>query len=103
MWSFVAAKENKQWIWSALDVTTKQVIAFYVGDHWRKSANLLWKRIPHLYRDHASCATDDWEAHKGVIAEGGTKSVRKDQRAPTSSSASTALSGSAFLVWCAMR
>jgi len=28
MWSFVASKENKQWIWIAIDATTKQVIAF---------------------------------------------------------------------------
>jgi len=67
MWSFVARKENKQWIWIAIDATTKQVIAFYVGDRSRKSARQLWKRIPQAYRDHATFATDDWEAYKGVI------------------------------------
>ncbi|MEP7336741.1 MAG: IS1 family transposase [Acidobacteriota bacterium] len=38
MWSFVKSKENKQWVWIAIDATTKQVIAFYVGDRSRKSA-----------------------------------------------------------------
>jgi insertion element IS1 protein InsB len=30
----------------------------------------LWKRIPRAYRDHATFATDDWEAYKGVIPAG---------------------------------
>ena len=34
-WSFVGKKANKQWIWMALDIQTKQVIAFYVGDRSR--------------------------------------------------------------------
>jgi len=28
MWSFVGSKENKQWIWIAIDTANKQVIAF---------------------------------------------------------------------------
>jgi insertion element IS1 protein InsB len=50
MWSFVASKRNKQWIWIALDVATKQVIAFYVGDRSASSARELWRRIPQVYR-----------------------------------------------------
>jgi hypothetical protein len=38
MWSFVVSKENKQWIWIALDGATRQVIAFYVGDRSASSA-----------------------------------------------------------------
>jgi len=60
-------QENKQWIWIAIDTTTKQVIAFYVGDRSRKSDKQLWKLIPQAYRDHATFATDDCEAYKGVI------------------------------------
>ncbi|MGZ8237947.1 MAG: hypothetical protein ACXWTY_08770 [Methylobacter sp.] len=30
MWSFVGNKDNKQWIWIALDVGTRQVIVFHV-------------------------------------------------------------------------
>src|SRR5215470_1998283 len=32
LWSFVGNKENRQWVWIAMDATTRQVIAFYVGD-----------------------------------------------------------------------
>jgi insertion element IS1 protein InsB len=67
MWSFVASKDNKQWIWVAIDTTTKQVIAFQVGDRSRQSAEKLWQRIPPAYRHHATFVTDDWEAYKGVI------------------------------------
>ena len=30
-WSFVQKKANKQWIWIAMDATTRQIIAFHVG------------------------------------------------------------------------
>jgi IS1 family transposase len=69
MWSFVGRKQNKQWIWIAIDVESKQIIAFYVGDRSRKSARKLWKRIPLVYRQQSNFDTDDWEAYKGVIPE----------------------------------
>lgn len=65
--SFVGAKANKQWIWIALDTCTKQVIAFYVGDRSRQSAQQLWKRLPETYREHATFYTDGWAAYQGVI------------------------------------
>ena len=69
MWSFVGRKSNKQWVWIAIDVDSKQVIAFYVGDRSRKSARKLWERIPLIYRQQATFDTDNWEAYKGVIPE----------------------------------
>ncbi len=38
MLSFVGQKTNKQWIWIALDVSSRQIIAFQVGDRSRVSA-----------------------------------------------------------------
>ena len=35
MASFVQKKANKQWIWIAMDATSRQVIAFHVGDRSR--------------------------------------------------------------------
>ncbi len=67
MWSFVGSKANKQWLWIALDTETKQVIAFYVGDRSRKSAQQLWKRLPVTYREYATFYTDAWAAYKEVI------------------------------------
>jgi insertion element IS1 protein InsB len=71
MWSFVVSKRNKQWIWIALDVTTKQVITFYVGDRSASSARELWIRIPQVYRDHATFYTDGLAAYKtALLSEG---------------------------------
>src|SRR5215510_3182761 len=38
LWSFVQRKTNKQWVWIAMDVITRQIIAFHVGDRSRASA-----------------------------------------------------------------
>jgi insertion element IS1 protein InsB len=47
MRSFVQKKAHKQWVWIAMDATTRQVIAFHVGDRSRRSAKRLWAKIPH--------------------------------------------------------
>jgi insertion element IS1 protein InsB len=58
--SFVKKKANKQWIRVAMDATTRQVIAFHVGDRSRKSAKRLWAKIPEAYRQHAMFYTDQY-------------------------------------------
>src|SRR5262249_44227465 len=67
IWSFVVSKVNKQWVWIALDITTKQVLAFYVGDRSASSAQELWQRIPQVYRDYANFYTDGLAAYKTVL------------------------------------
>ena len=67
MWSFVGNKENKQWIWIAMNARSRQIIAFHVGDRSGESARRLWESIPKGYRDKATFYTDDWQAYKGVI------------------------------------
>ena len=32
MWSFVGNKGNKQWVWLALDINTRQIVGAYIGD-----------------------------------------------------------------------
>ena len=61
------SKENKQWIWIAMDARSRQIIAFHVGDRSRESARKLWESLPESYRDKATFYTDDWQAYKGVI------------------------------------
>src|SRR5215470_20200060 len=51
LWSFVGKKANRQWVWIAMDAATRQVIAFYVGDRSRDSAEHLWANIPAVYRE----------------------------------------------------
>ncbi len=38
MWSFVGNKKNKQWIWLALDVNTREIVSVYVGKRSREGA-----------------------------------------------------------------
>ena len=84
MWSFVQNKANKQWLWLAMDVMTRQIIAFHVGDRSRESAKALWTAIPTVYQEHATFHTDQYEVYKGVIPaerhQAITKTARKTNR-----------------------
>ena len=75
--SFVKNKKNKQWIWLAMDVKTKQVIAFYVGDRSKRSARKLWKAVPDAYKQNATFYTDKYEAYPGIIPTAQHRAVSK--------------------------
>ena len=66
LWSFVAKRSNKRWIWIALCRTTRQVVAYVIGDRSAATCHKLWARIPAAYR-HAHCYSDFWEAYRLVI------------------------------------
>ena len=80
MLSFVGKKASKQWIWIALDVKSRQIVAFHVGDRSGQSAKALWKSIPKGYRNHATFYTDGWGAYQGVIPERQHRVVNKQRR-----------------------
>ena len=65
--SFVGKKKNKQWLWLAIDSHTHQALAFHVGDRSKKSAQKLWKKLPAVYRQHATFWTDGYASYQGVI------------------------------------
>jgi IS1 family transposase len=67
MWSFVGNKGNKQWIWLALDVKTREIVAVYVGDRSREGARGLWQSLPAVYRQCAVCYSDFWSAYEEVL------------------------------------
>jgi transposase-like protein len=62
LWSFVDHKGNKQWVWLALDVDTREIIGCYIGDRSTGSAQKLWESLPAVYRQCAVCYTDFWSA-----------------------------------------
>src|SRR5215813_12129453 len=80
MWSFVQKKANKQWIWLAMDATTRQIIAFHVDDRSRESAKALWSEIPAVYQEHAIFHTDQYEVYRGVIPVERHKAITKQAR-----------------------
>ena len=67
MWSFVGSKENKQWIWLAIDADTREIVGVFIGDRSRQSAKGLWKSLPAVYRQCAIRTTDFWEAYEQVL------------------------------------
>src|SRR5918996_5837297 len=77
MASFVQKKANKQWIWLAMDATTRQIIAFHIGDRSRKSAKKLWAKIPVAYREQATFYTDQYVVYEGVIPAAQHKAISK--------------------------
>jgi IS1 family transposase len=67
LWSFVDDKGNKQWVWLALDVTTREIVGCHIGDRSQDSALALWQSLPGVYRQCAVIYTDHWEAYKAVL------------------------------------
>src|SRR3989441_5530732 len=80
MWSFVQKKANKQWIWIAMDATTRQIIAFHVGDRSRTSGKELWANIPMVYREQATFHTDQYDVYRGVIPAEQHRAITKKAR-----------------------
>ena len=77
MWSFVEKKANKQWIWIAMDATTRQVMAFHVGDRSRESGTELWAKIPVVYREQARSIPINMKPIQGVIPAEQHKAMTK--------------------------
>jgi insertion element IS1 protein InsB len=75
--SFVQKKANKQWVWIAMDATTRQVIAFHVGDRSHTSAAHLWAKIPQAYRQHATLYTDQYVVYEQVMPAAQHKAISK--------------------------
>lgn len=78
MWSFVGNKENKQWIWLAIDRSTGQIIGFHIGDRGEEDAKKLWKSLPAVYRQCAVCYSDFWHAYRKVVPECRHRAVGKE-------------------------
>jgi insertion element IS1 protein InsB len=77
LWSFVGNKENRQWVGIAMDATTRQVIAFYVGDRSGQSAAAWWAKIPPVYREQATFYTDQYAVYTGIIPSAQHRAISK--------------------------
>ena len=66
LWSFVAKKAKKRWIWVTYDPVHRLVIAHHIGGRGKKAAKKFWMKIPPILQ---SCyfETDDWEAYRSII------------------------------------
>jgi insertion element IS1 protein InsB len=80
MCSFVKHKANKHWLWLAMERSSRQIIAFHVGDRSRDSAKQLWANLPTVYQEQAMFYTDQYEVYKGVIPTARHKAITKKAR-----------------------
>lgn len=78
LWSFVDDKGNKQWVWLALDVKTREIVGCHIGDRSKDSALALWQSLPGVYRQCAVVYTDHWEAYKAVLPSNRHHAVGKE-------------------------
>jgi insertion element IS1 protein InsB len=78
LWSFVDHKGNKQWVWLALDVATREIIGCHIGDRSQVSAQALWDSLPGRYRQYARIYTDHWDAYACVLPSKRHFSVGKE-------------------------
>jgi insertion element IS1 protein InsB len=78
LWSFVDNKGNKQWVWLALDVGSKEIVGVYIGDRDEKSARKLWESLPPVYRQCAVAYTDFWFAYGAVFPSQRHQAVGKE-------------------------
>lgn len=67
MWSFVGNKGNKQWIWLAIDVNSREIVGVYVGKRDQQGAQGLWDSLPPVYRQCAVAYTDFWDAYQAIF------------------------------------
>lgn len=67
LWSVVARRENKRWIWLILERCTRQVIALHIGDRSQDSARALWAKVPPAIKARALVLTDCWDAYALAI------------------------------------
>ncbi len=66
LWSFVYARDNEQWLWTALCRRTRQIVAFVLGDRSVDTCQRLWNAIPPAYR-RCRTYTDFWRAYQTVL------------------------------------
>ena len=71
-------KENKQWVWLALDAKTCEIVGVYVGDRSETGAKALWRSLPPVYQQCAICCTDFWAAYGTVFPKKRHKAVGKE-------------------------
>ena len=78
LWSFVGSKGDVHWVWVALDVGTRRVLAMVVGDRSAVTAGRLWKALPRGYRTGVTVFTDFLASYQVVIPRPRHRPVGKD-------------------------
>jgi insertion element IS1 protein InsB len=78
LWSFVMNKEQKQWVWLAIDQWSSEIVGVFIGDRSQEGARGLWDSLPPVYRQCAICYTDFWEAYRVIFPSKRHRAVGKE-------------------------
>lgn len=78
IWSYCGNKQQKQWVWLAIDRQTREIVGVHIGDRSREGAIKLWHSLPPVYRQCAVIYSDFWEAYKEVLPKKRHRSVGKE-------------------------
>jgi IS1 family transposase len=83
LWSFVGNKEQKQWVWLAIDRDTREMVGVAIGARDEATARQIWESLPTVYRQCAVCYSDFWDAYACVLPSKRHRPIGKDS-GPTS-------------------
>jgi IS1 family transposase len=78
LWSFVASKDNKIWIWVALERQTRRIVGLAFGDRSSETCRKLWQSLPSDYRKRAICYSDFYEAYTSILPSKRHRAVGKE-------------------------
>jgi insertion element IS1 protein InsB len=78
MWSFVSNKGNKQWVWLALDVETREIVGVYIGARNEVFAQCLWDSLLGVDRQCAIAYTDFWAAYAAILPSRRHRTIGKE-------------------------
>jgi insertion element IS1 protein InsB len=78
MWSFVGSKDNKKWIWLAIDKSTREIVGVFIGSRDKSGAQGLWDSLPAVYKQCAVSYTDFWSSYDKIFPTKRHKSVGKE-------------------------
>ena len=77
-WSFVGNKQNKHWIWLAIDQHTREIVGVSIGSRDEQGAQGLWDSLPPVYCQCAICYTDFWAAYATIFRSKRHRAVGKE-------------------------
>ena len=81
MWSFVRIRKNEVWIWLALEVNSRKVLAYAVGDRSVCTFKRLWDGLGKIKRKISY--TDRWDAYnlipykRRIVKRGETNHIER--------------------------
>lgn len=76
--TFEGNKDNKQWLWLALNPTNRRIVAFHLGGRGVIDAQLFYEKIPVIFKDKIAFFSDFWQAYVKVFQKENHFGVGKD-------------------------